>query len=301
MPPLHPASASTTTDFAPSTSTTTSRSPPKRKRNSSVSIAAADLDFAPALNQNASNETASSPVNLVVHQEEKSSINGAGSPRTAVANKKKVRLEQDDVDASDGRNIATQENGNEEIWHTTPTNLQIEQLLYSNNNSPSSTLDTSNDNNTNGPQLSIPETPLQQPPPTRPIKSPPPPANTTISSLLTTNNNTTNINLSLTWQDSEITGHLGLDPDDDGTGINGIGFKPTAAQVYARAQRRKQQVLEWRAREGREARQRRAEQRKGLAVKRGVVPDLGAGGKEERKDTDDCVLGKKERVVRFAA
>ncbi len=69
---------------------------------------------------------------------------------------------------------------------------------------------------------------------------------------------------SLTWKDGEITGHLctpETDPEDDGYGINGIGFKPTPALAYARSQRRRQQVLEWRAREARDARQRRSQRR----------------------------------------
>lgn len=68
----------------------------------------------------------------------------------------------------------------------------------------------------------------------------------------------------LTWQDDEITGHLidpGNDPDDDGTGLNGIGFKPTPAIAYQRAQRRKQQLQEWKARETREARAKRSQRR----------------------------------------
>ncbi|XPS68595.1 hypothetical protein M3J09_000882 [Ascochyta lentis] len=68
----------------------------------------------------------------------------------------------------------------------------------------------------------------------------------------------------LTWQDDEITGHLtgpANDPDDDGTGLNGIGFKPTPAIAYARAQRRKQQLSEWKARETREARAKRSQRR----------------------------------------
>ena len=75
---------------------------------------------------------------------------------------------------------------------------------------------------------------------------------------------------SLTWQDSEITGQdidltIG---DDDGEGINGIGFKPTAAIAYARSQKRKQQVNDWRAREARDARQRRMDRRRGVSVTR---------------------------------
>jgi hypothetical protein len=65
----------------------------------------------------------------------------------------------------------------------------------------------------------------------------------------------------LTWQDSEITGHLMLDPDDDGTGINGIGFRPTAATATARSQRRRKQVLDWKATQAKEERERRAQRR----------------------------------------
>ncbi|KAH9819884.1 PH and SEC7 domain-containing protein [Teratosphaeria destructans] len=90
---------------------------------------------------------------------------------------------------------------------------------------------------------------------------------------------------SLTWQIHEITGQ-DIDtssPDDDGLGINGVGFRPTPAIAYARSMKRKQQVNEWRAREAREARQRRVERRRGAS--RGVG--------EERKG----VGGR--RVVRF--
>ncbi|CAD6455717.1 46dbb565-3d69-48cd-bf48-4d3fdd6f2649 [Sclerotinia trifoliorum] len=68
---------------------------------------------------------------------------------------------------------------------------------------------------------------------------------------------------SLTWHDDEITGHKPDDPDDDGEGINGIGFRPTPAIAYARAERRKQQMAGYRSREAREARARRSERRRG--------------------------------------
>ncbi|CEL07464.1 hypothetical protein ASPCAL10621 [Aspergillus calidoustus] len=67
----------------------------------------------------------------------------------------------------------------------------------------------------------------------------------------------------LTWSDSEITGHNPTDPDDDGYGINGIGFKPTAAIAWARSQKRQKQVTDWKSREAREARERRRERRDG--------------------------------------
>jgi hypothetical protein len=68
----------------------------------------------------------------------------------------------------------------------------------------------------------------------------------------------------LTWHDSEITGHCPTDPNDDGYGINGIGFKPTAAVAWARSQKRQKQVAEWKHREGREAREKRRERREGI-------------------------------------
>ncbi|KAJ5156023.1 hypothetical protein N7492_008826 [Penicillium capsulatum] len=64
-----------------------------------------------------------------------------------------------------------------------------------------------------------------------------------------------------TWHDSEITGHNPTDPTDDGYGINGVGFKPTAAMAWARSQKRQKQVAEWKNREAREARERRRERR----------------------------------------
>lgn len=65
----------------------------------------------------------------------------------------------------------------------------------------------------------------------------------------------------LVWHDSEITGHNPSDPSDDGYGINGIGFKPTAAIAWARSQKRHQQVAEWKSREAREAREKRRQRR----------------------------------------
>jgi hypothetical protein len=70
----------------------------------------------------------------------------------------------------------------------------------------------------------------------------------------------------LTWHDDEITGHDVNDPDDDGEGINGIGFKPTAAIAYARTEKRRQQMLEYKNREAREARAKRSERRRASEV-----------------------------------
>jgi len=71
---------------------------------------------------------------------------------------------------------------------------------------------------------------------------------------------------SLTWHDDEITIYDPDDSDDDGTGINGIGFKPTPAIAYARTVKRKQQLAEYRKREEREARAKRSQRRRGSPV-----------------------------------
>ncbi|KAG4433475.1 hypothetical protein IFR05_011040 [Cadophora sp. M221] len=75
---------------------------------------------------------------------------------------------------------------------------------------------------------------------------------------------------SLTWHDDEITGHDPTDPDDDGEGINGIGFKPTPAEAYARTQKRRQQMAEYRNREAREARKMRSERRRGSEMSKAI-------------------------------
>lgn len=71
------------------------------------------------------------------------------------------------------------------------------------------------------------------------------------------------VRAALTWHDDEITGHDPSDPEDDGEGINGIGFKPTAAEAYARTQIRKKAMAEYKHREAQEARKIRSERRRG--------------------------------------
>jgi hypothetical protein len=91
----------------------------------------------------------------------------------------------------------------------------------------------------------------------------------------------------MTWQDDEITGHdVDHTADDDGEGINGIGFIPTPAMVTKRSEWRRRQILEWRARESKEARQRRYDKRK--SSHRDSVISLEEGGSFKR------------RMVRFA-
>lgn len=76
------------------------------------------------------------------------------------------------------------------------------------------------------------------------------------------------------WHDSEITGHDPDDPNDDGYGINGVGFKPTAAMAWSRSQHRKQQLTDYKNREAREARQQRSERRKRLLDDGDEVPSV---------------------------
>jgi hypothetical protein len=104
----------------------------------------------------------------------------------------------------------------------------------------------------------------------------------------------------LTWQDSEITGHLAdptNDPDDDGTGLNGIGFKPTPAMAYARSQKRRQQLNEWKLRETREARAKRSERRR-----RGIrgTPSASRESTVERDIVPVQQVETSKRSVKFA-
>lgn len=87
-----------------------------------------------------------------------------------------------------------------------------------------------------------------------------------------------------TWHDSEITGHLLSDPNDDGYGINGVGFKPTAAIAWARSQRRQRQVADWKSREAREAREKRRERRDGVEAHKMRTIQTGAIQKRVKFD-----------------
>lgn len=76
------------------------------------------------------------------------------------------------------------------------------------------------------------------------------------------------IRAALTWHEDEITVYDPEDDDDDGVGINGIGFKPTPAIAYARTMKRRQQLAEYKKREEREARARRSHRRRGGSPER---------------------------------
>lgn len=105
---------------------------------------------------------------------------------------------------------------------------------------------------------------------------------------------------SLTWQEEEITIYDPEDSDDDGTGINGIGFKPTAAVAYARGMKRKQQLAEYRKREEREARARRNMRRRGTPtpVPEGIVGKNKVDRDKDREGSRRKMVTK-ERRVRF--
>jgi len=101
-----------------------------------------------------------------------------------------------------------------------------------------------------------------------------------------------------TWHDHEITGHLMQDADDDGYGINGIGFRPTAALAYARSQRRKQQVEEWRARESKDARQMRSQRRRKVDGESSGTPSFTDVPSNDSESVEGVT--NKRRSVRFA-
>lgn len=93
------------------------------------------------------------------------------------------------------------------------------------------------------------------------------------------------IRAALTWHEDEITIYDPEDEDDDGVGINGIGFKPTPAIAYARTMKRRQQLAEYKKREEREARARRSLRRRGSPAR--------SGHKLEREDS----AGRKVRFT----
>lgn len=88
---------------------------------------------------------------------------------------------------------------------------------------------------------------------------------------------------SLTWHDDEITIYDPDDSDDDGTGINGIGFKPTPAIAYARTVKRRQQLAEYRKREERDARAKRSQRRGGRVNSPAPMDRDMKGKKAERR------------------
>jgi hypothetical protein len=98
------------------------------------------------------------------------------------------------------------------------------------------------------------------------------------------------IRAALTWHEDEITVYDPNDEDDDGVGINGIGFKPTPAIAYARTQKRKQQLAEYKKREEREARARRSSRRRGSpdrTPKMQRKESAGAGNARKVRFTDN--------------
>ncbi|EEP81979.1 conserved hypothetical protein [Uncinocarpus reesii 1704] len=80
----------------------------------------------------------------------------------------------------------------------------------------------------------------------------------------------------LTWHDSEITCYDPTDPNDDGYGLNGVGFKPTTAIAWDRSQRRKKQIADWKAREARDDRDRRRARRDGIVLEMDIKTDSGS-------------------------
>lgn len=81
----------------------------------------------------------------------------------------------------------------------------------------------------------------------------------------------------LYWQENEIVGYYSDDPEDDGEGVNGIGYRQTAAQKLASARRRQAQLQEWKLREAADDRAKRGERRRGAGQADAAIP---SGGRE---------------------
>lgn len=103
------------------------------------------------------------------------------------------------------------------------------------------------------------------------------------------------VRAALTWHDDEITIYDPEDEEDDGTGLNGVGFKPTAAIASARVLKRRQQMAEYKRREESEARARRNQRRRGAALDHHNTAASQASG----KDRSDGNPEKSPRKVRF--
>lgn len=266
---------------------------PKRKRDATetTSSLSPSLPFTPSLN-----------TDLPVHSisEDDGILPGDGSPRTAVAGRfqnlhiqttdikldfkgrsddeasqKKSRLMEQDHDDADHSGTAMAVHGSS--THIRQASEGTVEPLE-----PAATGDV--------PEIATVEAPILPYPSPEPIQDPSPnpsssskqPAPAKDQSSAPRSPPPTD---SLTWQDSEITGHAPTDPLDDGYGINGIGFRPTPAVAYARAQKRTRQIQDWKTREAKEARQKRSERRRGIGH--------GATEGEDLRESDQ------QRRVRF--
>lgn len=104
---------------------------------------------------------------------------------------------------------------------------------------------------------------------------------------------------SLTWHDDEITGYQDDDPEDDGEGINGIGFKPTPLQAYQRMEKRRQQMADYKMRETREARAKRGARRRGSVSEVAAAKVDGVNGRRVRFMEDGNVEAGKGEGARL--
>ena len=97
----------------------------------------------------------------------------------------------------------------------------------------------------------------------------------------------------LTWHATEITGHrIDYENDDDGTGINGVGFKPTKQQEEERRLKRKRQIESWRKQEEKDARSARTKARAEMKEGFGLI-----GLSHSENDGFDSA---EKRMVKFA-
>lgn len=161
---------------------------------------------------------------------------------------------------------------------TSPTDLQALRRSFGMSNTGQKSLSSANTVSKRMPSPPPPTPRAPNPSSERRLSLSPGEASTFAPDLPNMDESTANL-ASLTWQDNEITGHELAGSDDDGEGINGVGFRPTAQMAWVRSQKRKAQVEGWKNREAREARARRSERRRKGSRDVSGVGEGGGGGR----------------------
>ncbi|KAI9804133.1 MAG: hypothetical protein M1825_001535 [Sarcosagium campestre] len=138
-------------------------------------------------------------------------------------------------------------------------------------------------------------------------KSPPPPPPTASGPDSDGEDGENNTDAAPAAATATTAGNEDVDVDsDDGLGINGIGFRPTAATAYARNERRRQQIMEYRSREARDARRQRTERRRLAQAARftesssAVAAAAAAAGALSGATADGGPFAGSEKRVHFA-
>jgi hypothetical protein len=94
----------------------------------------------------------------------------------------------------------------------------------------------------------------------------------------------------LFWHESEITGYTMTDSDDDGTGLNGIGFRPTPTIANLRERQRRDRIKEWKALEARKEREKRNLRRRGILDTKDTTKEKHAASRTVRFADEQVVI-----------